>query len=257
MPATTSNRHAELVEQAKAHFAADMLLKGTYGDDDDGAFRGCSVGCHLHHIFADKNAGEISGLDDKHTIVADYYGYPVWLAHLQDRMFEGLPQPDNMLWHVQLAEAIASRKGDIDWQRTLHRVHLGILRLSYATAGSAADAVKAVMDLHERAAAGEDLSDEMWSAAWSAAESAAESSAARSAAESAAWSAAESAAWSAVESAARSAAESAAESAAWSAVESAAESSAAWSAARSAAESAAYLDLRDAILSAVADPSES
>jgi hypothetical protein len=238
----TNAKHVELLEQAKVHFEMDMLLKGTYGRTNDaGDFRGCSVGCHLSHINPGMSPVDIDHLIDKHKHVADYYEYPEWLALLQDTVFEGLPNGESAKWHVQLAEAIAARNGAIDWQETLHRVHVGILRISYNTAGTAQEVVQSVIDLHERAAAGEAIGDELWSAArsaaWSAAESAAES-AARSAARSAAWSAAESAAWSA--------AESAAESAAWSAAESAAES---------AARSAAFQEIRDAILDAIANKS--
>ena len=222
-------KHIELLEQAKIHYAADMLLKGTYGNDVSGEFRGCSVGCLLAHIKPGLSAGAIDGLSHKHKIVADYYGYPEWLALLQDTIFEGLPNGESAEWHVQLAEAIASRGGVINWQETLHRVHIGILRVSYHTAGSAQPVVQAVIDLHEAAIRGDSPDGAAWSAA---------RSAARSAAELAAWSAAESAAWSAAESAARSAA--------WSAAESAARS-AAWSA----AESAAFQEIRDAVLDAI------
>jgi hypothetical protein len=227
-------KHIELLDQANAHFAADMLLKGTYGNDEDGEFRGCSVGCHVHHIKAGMTADDIDNLPNKHKIVADYYGYPEWLALLQDTIFEVLPNGESAKWHVQMAEAIASREGNIDWQETLHRVHIAILRLSYITAGTAQAVVQSVIDLHENAARGEGVEDKEWSAA---------GSAARSAAGSAAWSAAESAAWSAAGSAAGSAAESAAESAAWSAAESAAES---------AARSAAFQEIRDAVLDVLA-----
>jgi hypothetical protein len=221
------NKHVELLEQARAHYAADMLLKGTYGKDDEG-FRGCSVGCHLHHIKSKMSAGQIGAISNKHKVVADYYGYPEWLALLQDTIFEGLPNGQSAKWHVQLAEAIASRNGEIDWHETLHRVHVGILRISYRTAGSAAEAVQAVIDLHERAIRGEPTDETAWSAA---------ESAARSAAWSAAWSAAESAAESAAWSA-RSA-ESAARSAAW---------SAAWS--------AAFEEIRDVVLMAISKPTD-
>jgi len=231
---TAIDRRSELLEAAKAHYAADMLIRGTYSDTDAEDFKGCSVGCFLHSIYPKKSAVQIGDMDDKHRIVARHYGYPEWLALLQDTIFEGLPNGESAKWHVQLAEKIAALPHGVDWQPILHRVHAGILRVSYRTSGSAQEAVHRVIDLHERAAKGEDVSDELWSAARSAAESAARS-AARSAAESAARSAAESAA--------RSAAWSAARSAAWSAAR-----SAAWSAARS----AAYQEMRDAILSALA-----
>jgi len=230
----------EFLKQSKAHFAADMLLKGTYGSDEDKAFKGCSVGCHLHHIKPKLSANSISNLNNKHAIVAKHYGYPEWLALLQDQVFEGLPNGphgENAKWHVELAETLAKLPTRYDWQAALHRVHVAILRVSYKTAGSAQAAVQQVIDLHERAGRGEKVSDDLWSAAWSAAERAA-----RSATESAARSAARSAAWSAAWSAAESAAESAARSAAWSAAE---------RAARSAARSAAYQEIRDSVLLAL------
>ncbi|MDB6035974.1 MAG: hypothetical protein JWM16_6312 [Verrucomicrobiales bacterium] len=228
-------RRAEMVIAAKAHFAADMLMKGTYGVGSGKKFKGCSVGCLAHEI-APRKQSYPNGV---HAFVADHYGYPSWLAYLQDTIFEGLPngpQGENSKWHVQLAETLAKLPADFDWDFALHRVHAAILRISYRTAGSAKEVVQHVLELHERAGRGEDISDEIWSAARSAAWSAAES-------------AAESAAWSAARSAAVSAAWSAARSAAWSAARSAAES-AAWSAARS----AAFQDIRDAVLAALPEP---
>jgi hypothetical protein len=253
----TPEQKTEFLDQSKAHFAADMLLRGTYADQNADEFKGCSVGCHLHHIMPAATAEEISDLDDKHRRVADHYGYPEWLAQLQDTIFEGLPNGESAKWHVLLAETLAETPADYDWQAALHRVHAVILRVSYKTAGTAQEVVHRVLDLHERAGRGEAVADELWNAAESAARSAARAaeSAARSAAESAArsadwsaaWSAAESADWSAALSAAR-AAESAARSAAESAARSAAES-ADWSA----AWSAAYQEIRDGCLKALAD----
>ena len=205
---------------ARAHRDADMLRAGFYGRMN-GRFHGCSVGCFAHEIDPTLFAERRDEGTNLHRLVADAHGYPEWLAHLQDRIFEGLPDTDRIDWHVQFADAIAVRSRD--WQVILHDAHAGILRIAERTAGSAAPAVSAVRELHER----------------------------REPSESAAWSAARSAAWSAARSAARSAAESAAWSAAWSAAESAA-GSAAWSAARS----AAYREIRDLTLAAITAPTE-
>ncbi len=212
-----ADQKIEFLENSRAHFAADMLLKGTYSDVDAASFRGCSVGCHVHHIFPRKSKIQIANLDGKHGLVATHYGYPAWLAHLQDTIFEGLPNGESAKWHVLLAETLATLPDDYDWQLALHRVHIAILRVSYRTAGSAQEAAQRVIDLHECAVGGNSPSEDDWSAARSAAEAAAEA-----AARSAAWSAARSAAWSA------------AEAAAW---------SAAWS--------AAYQEMRDAVLAAL------
>src|SRR5688572_23347118 len=105
--AEVTARKIELVEAAKAHFKADMLVKGTYGEGEGEHFQGCSVGC-LAHALSPKEA--IPSFEI-HKRVADHYGYPEWLALLQDTIFEGLPngpQGENSRWHVQLAEAIAA-----------------------------------------------------------------------------------------------------------------------------------------------------
>lgn len=212
----TPQQKQEFLDQSRAHYAADMLLKGTYGDVEQGHFKGCSVGCHLKHIDPNFDGDNI---EDKHSIVAEHYGYPAWLAHLQDAVFEGLPNGESARWHVQLAETIHALPDGYDWQAAMHRAHVAILRISYRTAGSAQDAVKAVIDLHERAARGEVIEDGEWSAAYSAADSAAYL-----------------AAYLAADLAADSAARSAADSAAY-----------------SAARSAAYQEIRDGVLSALSD----
>lgn len=233
---TLIKRRAEFLEQSKAHYAADMLLNGMYAYDDAGTFKGCSVGCHLHHIRPEFDAGSIDSLDNKHRIVAEYYGYPEWLALLQDAIFEGLQNGESERWHVQLAETIARLPADYDWQRALHRVHAAILRVAYRTAGAAHGVVQRVIDLHERAARGETVADELWSEARSEALSVARS-AARSVARNAAWSAAESAM-------------NAALSATWSAASTALSAmDAIWSA----AESGAWQDIRDGVLAALED----
>ena len=167
----------EFLEQSNAHFAADMLLKGTYAVDEAETFKGCSVGCHLHHIKPRWGAKRIGDAEGKHAIVAKHYGYPEWLALLQDSIFEGLPNGESAKWHVQFAQTLADLPPRYNWQTALHRVHAAILRISYHTAGTAHDVVKQVLDLHERAGRGEGVTDKLWIAARSAARSAAESAA--------------------------------------------------------------------------------
>ena len=230
----TPETRKELLKRSKAHLKADMLLKGTYASNGQG-FRGCSIGCHLHDIYPEMSIPEVEDLSDKHQRVSEHYGYPEWLARLQDTIFEGLPKDVAPEWHVELAEVLNKTPDDYDWQAALHRVHIAILRTALNASGSAKEVVETVIDLHERAASGENVPDELWSAAWSAAWSA----------RAAAWSAARAAAWSA-EAAARSAARSA-EAAARSAA-----SSAAWFAAWS-AEAAAFEEIRDGVLSALSE----
>ena len=217
------------------HRDMDMLLADTYAKQN-GTFKGCSVGCFLHDIYPAKTAYEIGDLDGKHKIIADHFGYPEWLVLLQDNIFEGLPETDRGNWHVNLAKSIDALASEPNWQVILHKVHVALLKVSYANAGQSQNVVQSVIDLHERAASGEVVSEELWSAAYFSADYDADY-AARSAARSAAWSAARSAADYAAYQDMRDgvlSAYSAARSAAW-----------------SAAYSAAYQDMRDGVLSAL------
>ena len=227
MQTDTITRPPLMAPMARAHRDADRLAAGHYYEGDEAKWTGCSIGCFAREIGYEDGEGH-------HAAVAEHYGYPEWLARLQDTIFEGLPASERAEWHVQIAEAVdrVNAMDDYDWQRALHRVHVAILGEAERHAGASAPAVAAVRALHVRAAEVGDVTCEAWSAAWSAAEAAARS-AAEAAARSAAWSAG-AAAWSAAE-------------AAWSAAR-----SAAWSAAESAARSAAFRQLRDGILAALA-----
>jgi len=209
------------VEAAKQHAEIDRLRAGTYGEMNKG-FHGCSVGCDAYDI-----TGHVVGIEP-HAITSEYFGFPEWLEHLRDQIFEELPEDERNDFHVRLKAAVPV---GVDLEPVRHK--LAIRRLDrlieaqmQVRGGDAADqvlsALRCVRSCHE-AEIGQDRCNVDWSAAESAARSAAESAesaaawSARSAARSAAWKA-WSAAWSAARSArsARSAARSAAESA-WSA----------------------------------------
>ena len=161
-----------------------------------------------------------------------WFGIPVMLAHLEDRIFEGLANAEAKAWPERFMGAITpgadlSRVGwqFLHWILTDEEVNPGInhplvrdaVKACAAVMGSLAEGVPLKKAAKSAASAAWSAERSAASAAWSAAsaaESAAESAA--SAAWSAERSAERSAAWSAAESAER-AAESAAESAAWSA----------------------------------------
>lgn len=250
MSATTTLTPMQIA--TRRHRDADMLRAGTYARVEDDGWHGCSVGCLAHDLEPSWDHYEIAVRG--HALVAETYGYPEWLARLQETVFEGLPRDARPNWHVDLADAIAERGRD--WGTILHAIHAAILRLSLRTAGEAADAVQTVLTLHERAAAGEPIAAVDWSAARSAAEATERSTSRlseRSAAEAAAESA-DSTAWSvgSAELAARLAVRSA-WSAVWLAAEAVAELAArlvAWSAAE-AAWPAAYQKIAMATLSEI------
>lgn len=250
----------------REHVAADMLMARTYGEQTPDGLRGCSIGC-LAHTMLGRDTGEGS-----HRDLVSVLGVPEWFLHLQDQVFEGLPDMSaRQRWHRAMADVRAALPDDYDWSLALHRVRSALMDEALTHAGNTAEVVRWVRLLHERAAAGDLPTDAEWNAAWSAAEGAAEG-AAKSAAESAAWSVAryatKNAAWNAAKSAAESAtaiaaiaagyaadsaaiaAGYAAESAARSAAANAAES--AESAAES-AESAAYQSIADSIVLALLD----
>jgi hypothetical protein len=204
-----------ILKQLEMHRLADEIVKGVYWEDG----KGCAVGCTIH--------------SDNHMEYEARFGIPVMLARLEDRIFEGLPNADAMIWPKRFMSAVRpgsdmSRVGwkFQHWLLTDKNVNPGIDHpLVKAEVAECARIVGLLCDgfsVDQSAARSAERSAE--SAAWSAARSAESAasaawSAARSAesAASAAWSAArsaESAAWSAAWSAERSA-ESAAWSAAW------------------------------------------
>ena len=241
------------VTEVKRHQDADQIVQGTYGEETDGKWRGCAVGCAIDSLNV-LNGTKLRTSD--HALYESELGLPEWLARLEDTIFEGLPKDIAMQWPLRFAKAVPVGVDlqPLKWRFSAYLMRSNIervlmLNISDELKEKVLGALRQVLSLHEAAlstgqwdeSAAESAARSAWSAAESA-ESAAESaarSAARSAAESAAWSAARSAAESAAWSAARSAAESAAESAARSAAESAAWSAwSAWSAARSAGSAA-------------------
>ncbi len=213
------------VARLKAHHAADEIMQGIGWENG----KGCAVGCTLNN--------------HDHSAYPSELGLPVWLARLQDRIFEGLPPKDAKDFAVAFLDSIpvgadvanvrwklASLRHRRDRERFIGRKESYIPELiaaldqaiSYCESEEKTELARlAAFSAAKLAAWAADSASRSAYSAYSAesvaesAESVAES--ARSAAESAAWSA-ESAAW---------AAESAAGSA-WLAAESAL--SAAWSA---------------------------
>ena len=81
---------ASVLAQLAAHREADEFIQGTYWEDG----KGCAVGCLTH----DPDGG--------HEQYPDRWGIPEWLAHLEDRVFEGLPADQARLWPERFMSAI-------------------------------------------------------------------------------------------------------------------------------------------------------
>jgi hypothetical protein len=179
-----------ILKQLKAHAKADQFVKGMYWD----YVKGCAIGCTIH-----------SG---NHVEYEKRFGIPQMLAHLEDHVFEGLPNDLAKKWPVQFMSAVQpgadlSRVGwqFLHWLLTDDQVNPGINHPLVSDAIKKCAAVLEAKGLNSGAASA------ARSAAWSA-ESAASAAWSAASAASAAWSAASaaSAAESAAESAARSAA---------------------------------------------------
>jgi hypothetical protein len=219
------------VTRFAAHRAADEVIQGTGFDNGRGCFVGCTLDEYAHERFPIE------------------LGWPEWLAHLADAIFEGLPKADAPQFGTDMLAA--PRPGadlePVRWKLSIARHRIALKRLEgnaepYAVQVTAA--LNSVIELCEAKLAGS-ADDEAESAAWAAA------AAARATAQSAAQSVAASAwsstwseratAWAAAAPARAAAREAvaAAWSAAWSA-ESAARSSRLRAAARATAQSAAW-----------------
>jgi hypothetical protein len=79
---------AARVADMKAHREADRLVKGQYWEDG----KGCAIGCQVH--------------SNDHAEHARVFGIDVRLSHLQDAIFEALPNDEAMDFPVQFLEAI-------------------------------------------------------------------------------------------------------------------------------------------------------
>ena len=90
-----------MLAEARAHRAADRYISGQYWDPNAG--RGCAVGCAVVSINARAKLGLLHA---DHAGVAAALGWPKWLAHAEDCIFEGLPAAERAAWPEAIIEAI-------------------------------------------------------------------------------------------------------------------------------------------------------
>ena len=76
------------LERVRAHAAVDELIEGTYWEKG----RGRAIGCMIH--------------GSEHDAYESELGIPMVLAHLEDRIFEGLPLARAKLWPEQFLSSI-------------------------------------------------------------------------------------------------------------------------------------------------------
>lgn len=78
------------------HYDADEIVKGQYWEGG----KGCAVGCTIY--------------SDQHKDYETLLGIPEWLAHLEDAIFEGLPNGKAKHWPIRFMSAI---KTGVDLER--------------------------------------------------------------------------------------------------------------------------------------------
>jgi hypothetical protein len=125
------------LEMAKRHKAGDMLVQGDY--------QTCSVGCFNRDYGNDLN-------DFK--ALAGSTGYREWTHHIQEAIFEGLPEDDAKNWHVRFAEKMETVK---DFDALYHSFMVGVLKI--ALPHDKNGVVQPVIDLHENY---KDVTSEDW-----------------------------------------------------------------------------------------------
>lgn len=171
----SEEKKAMFVQRFAEHRALDAVIQGTGYENG----RGCFIGCTMQEY--------------KHESFASQIG-PDWLAHLADKIFEGLPRAEAAQFGTDLLDAIPVGVDlePVRWRLAIERHTRQIDALEGNTEGYAQEcrlAIREVIDYCKLMLTGEVGESAAESAAWSAAESAWSEawSAARSAARSAIW----------------------------------------------------------------------
>ena len=95
---------AAFIAGLKWHREQDAIVQGSYGDTDDGRWRGCAVGCGLRTLY------HMDGVEDgdtsSHAELSRRTGIPIVLHRLQDSIFERLPNAVALDWPVRFASSV-------------------------------------------------------------------------------------------------------------------------------------------------------
>lgn len=79
---------SKYLARVRKHADADEIVKNNYLKNG----KGCAIWCTIHKT--------------KHSRYESELGVPEWLAHLKDRIFEGLPNERAKRWPLEFLEAI-------------------------------------------------------------------------------------------------------------------------------------------------------
>ena len=96
---------ARLLAEIRAHEEADHLVQGYGYGRMNGHFRGCAIGCALHALNTIRGADALHEVD-AHRRYETELGLPIWLAYLEDHLFERLPAAAARQWPRRFAEAV-------------------------------------------------------------------------------------------------------------------------------------------------------
>ncbi len=141
----------QAVALARQHYKQDQFTQGTYGEGEYGTteFKGCSVGCMANGL---------------HSNYPNLFGIVPQIAYLSDAIFEGLNTVDAKEWTLQLFNSI---KVGSNTKSIFHKfMHFILVDPKHgANRFSECYEIKHVGDLHLKAANGEEITNEAWTAA--------------------------------------------------------------------------------------------
>ena len=101
---------------------ADRLVRGTYGQKNGDSFRGCAVACLVAETALERHVfGE--GTETK-LLFPEVLGWPVWLAHLIDALFEALEVDEAVEFPLKVIKAIPE---GVDLEGVETKLHIYLL----------------------------------------------------------------------------------------------------------------------------------
>lgn len=158
----------DIVAEILKHQKQDQIIKRTYGKQENGKWRGCAVGCSIHSLNVKYGKNIYTG---DHKSYEVELGIPEALAHLEDYLFETMPDGKATKWPLEFMKAIPI---NVNLAFVAPKFILGTLKelVKDKVVKTDKQVVKSILDiakLWEQVIAGKNPK----SAAWSAAESAA------------------------------------------------------------------------------------
>lgn len=153
----------DMLTEMAEHRERDQLVQAFgYGAGTNDDFKGCAVGCAVHSLNR-KRGTEIRYGD--HEGLAKAIGFPVWLIHLVDVMFEALPSEAAKTWPERVLKAV---NPGADLSRVNYQLQYWILAESglLTINDTSRDAILQVAELNRRAYLGDEPTADEWSTAW-------------------------------------------------------------------------------------------